>query len=134
MSNVWLLEAHYFDYSGLTIDNKPMGGDFPVGKSNEFTMDNARRHWEKRPYRYDTIGLDERLDPDVDLTETEHEVDAVSSRKFLHNRYKYAVSFKRWDQVCEDVSDPNRDQHRANHSRTQIELEPSFIVPKNDQI
>ena len=62
-------------------------------------MDNVRRHWEKRPYRYDTIGLDERLGPDVDLTETEHEVDAVSSRKFLHNRYKYAVSFKKWDQV-----------------------------------
>ena len=63
-------------------------GDFPVGKSNEFTMDHVRRHWEQRPWRYDTVGLDERLDPAADLDETEHEVDAVASRRFLRGKYK----------------------------------------------
>ena len=76
-------------------------GDFPVGKSNEFTMDHVRRHWEQRPWRYDTVGLDERLDPAANMDETEYEVDAVASRRFLRGKYKYSVSFKRWDQVSE---------------------------------
>ena len=85
-----------FGRGRLTVE---LGGEFPVGKSNEFTMDNVRRHWEHQPWRYDTVGLDERLDPDANLPEAEYEVDAVSSRRFLRGKYKYAVSFKRWDEI-----------------------------------
>ena len=70
-----------------------------MDKSNEFTMDHVQRHWEQRPWRYDTVGLDERLDPDINLPEAEFEVDGVSSRRFLRGKYKYSVSFKGWDKV-----------------------------------
>ena len=79
---------------------------------------------EHRPWRYDTVGLDERLDPDANLPETEFEVDVVSSRRFLRGKYKYAVSFKRWDEItplqprdaenfegCQNVLDAFDEQH-----------------------
>ena len=110
-----------FGRGRLTVE---LGGEFPVGKSNEFTMDNVRRHWEHRPWRYDTVGLDERLDPDANLPEAEFEVDAVSSRRFLRGKYKYAVSFKGWDEIsplqprdaenfegCQNVLNAFDDQH-----------------------
>jgi hypothetical protein len=87
-------------------------------------MDNVRRHWEHRPWRYDTVGLDERLDPDANSPEAEYEVDAVSSRRFLRGKYKYAVSFKGWDEIsplqprdaenlegCQNVLDAFDEQH-----------------------
>ena len=39
--------------------------DFTKGKSNEFSMEHVRRHWKQRPFKYDTLALDDRLDPSV---------------------------------------------------------------------
>ena len=51
----------------------------------------------RRPWTYDTVDLNTRLDPGAEMEDFDHEVDAVSARRFLHGHYKYAVSFKGWD-------------------------------------
>ena len=72
--------------------------EFTKGKSNEFSMEHVRRHWKQRPFKYDTLALDDRLDPSALDPNKEWEVDGVSSRRYLHGRYKYAVTYKGADE------------------------------------
>ena len=72
--------------------------EFTKGKSNEFSMEHVRRHWKQRPFKYDALALDDRLDPSALDPEKEWEVDSVSSRRYLHRKYKYAVSYKGADE------------------------------------
>ena len=57
-------------------------------------MEHVRRHWKQRPFKYDTLALDDRLDPSALDPNKEWEVDGVSSRRYLHGKYKYAVTYK----------------------------------------
>ena len=75
-----------------------LGTDFTKGKTNEFSMEHVRHHWKYRPWTYDNMSLDERLDPRYVDPDTEWEVDGVSSRRYLHERYKYRVSYKNSDE------------------------------------
>ena len=75
-----------------------LGDDFTKGKINDFSMEHVRRHWTKRPWRYETIALEDRLDPSAQDADHEWEVDGVSSRRFLHGKYKYAVTYKGGDE------------------------------------
>ena len=72
--------------------------EFTKGKSNEFSMEHVRRHWKQRPFKYDTLALDDRLDPSALDPNKEWEVDGGSSRRYLHGRYKYAVTYKGADE------------------------------------
>ena len=75
-----------------------LGTDFTKGKTNEFSMEHVRHHWKYRPWTYDNMSLDERLDPRYVDPDTEWEVDGVSSRRYLHGKYKYRVSYKNSDE------------------------------------
>ena len=55
--------------------------DFTKDKNNELSMEHVRRHWKQRPFKYDAIVLDDRLDPSALDPEKEWEVDSVSSRR-----------------------------------------------------
>ena len=44
------------------------------------------------------MSLDERLDPRYVDPDTEWEVDGVSSRRYLHGKYKYRVTYKNSDE------------------------------------
>ena len=93
----------YGPYRILSVDSTrgrltvELRGEFTLGKTNEFSMEHVRRHWVRRPWAYDTVDLNTRLDPGAEMEDFDHEVDAVSARRFLHGHYKYAVSFKGWD-------------------------------------
>ena len=51
-----------------------LGTDFTKGKTNEFSMEHVRHHWKYRPWTYDNMSLDERLDPRYVDPDTEWEV------------------------------------------------------------
>ena len=75
-----------------------LGDEFTKGKTNEFSMEHVRRHWTQRPWKYDTVAIEDRLHPSALDPDREWEVDGVSSRRFLHGKYKYAVMYKDHDE------------------------------------
>ena len=91
-------------YQILEVDTKrgrlkvELGTDFTRGKTNVFSMEHVRQHWTKRPWRYETLTLDERLAPEAQDPDYEWEVDGVSSRRYLRGKYKYAVTYKGGDE------------------------------------
>eukprot|EP01051_Picozoa_sp_SAG22_P016217 SAG22_NODE_2252_length_2785_cov_2.933730_1_plen_186_part_00 len=94
---------------------------FTKGKLPSFSMEHVRRHWTKRPWAYDTVSLDDRLDPQLNDDTKEYEVDSVSSRRYLHGKYKYAVTFKDWHE--ESPLRPKDDEYFAGCQKLLAEFD-----------
>ena len=93
----------YGPYRILELDMKnarvrvELGGDFTKGKTNWFSLEHVRRYWLQRPFEYDAISLETRMQA-PEMGAGEYEVGEVVQRKVLHGHYKYELSYKGWDE------------------------------------
>ena len=66
---------------------------YTQAQGDVFTLQHVRRFFQKRPWNQDQISLAEHMAaPWADGAE--YEVDKVEGRRFVHNQYKYSVSYK----------------------------------------
>jgi hypothetical protein len=62
-------------------------------KTNIFILEHVRKFFQRRPWGHDQISLDEHLSAPWE-DDAEFEVDKVVGRRWMHNQYKYSVSYK----------------------------------------
>jgi ribA/ribD-fused uncharacterized protein len=62
-------------------------------KTNVFSLEHVRKFFQRRPWGHDQISLDEHLSAPWE-DDAEFEVDKVVGRRWMHNQYKYSVSYK----------------------------------------
>ena len=94
-----------------------LGNDFTKGKINLFSMQDVRKHWVRKPWHTEALSLEERAKPQGHDDE-EYEVDGISSRKFKYGKYRYAVSFKGYD---EDTKHLPREDPDLEHCQKLID-------------
>eukprot|EP01052_Picozoa_sp_SAG31_P016499 SAG31_NODE_1095_length_9928_cov_5.441042_2_plen_136_part_00 len=66
-------------------------------------MDDVRKHWSRRPWHTSTVSVADRLDSATDDDDDEYEVDGITSRKYTYGKYRYAVSFKGYDETTKHL-------------------------------